>query len=163
MTVWLKMVTSWRFFRRSAAVELGYLVRDAIDAAAMLESVSDPEFGGTVIFSGTVRAGPEDGPVVAIEYSAYEEMAEAEFERIAAEVNRRWPQATVALRHRLGRVPIGEASIVIAAAAPHRVDAFEVCRYVIDEVKVRVPIWKREFLDDGAARWRANAEDEKVI
>ncbi len=107
-------------------------------------------------FCGTVRAGPEDGPVVAIEYSAYDQMAESEFSNILSEVSGRWPEASVALRHRLGRVPTGEASIVIAVAAPHRAEAFEVCRHVIDEVKVRVPIWKREFVDDGEGHWRSN-------
>ena len=134
-----------------------YLVREAIDSAALLDSVSTPAFGGTVLFCGTVRAGPEDGPVVAIEYSAYDPMAESECARIEAEVEKRWPGLRMALRHRLGRVPIGEASIVIAVAAPHRAEAFEVCRYVIDEVKVRLPIWKREYLDDGEKRWRSNA------
>ncbi len=131
-------------------------MRDAIDAGALLDTVSDATLGGTVLFCGTVRAGPDDGPVVAIEYSAYDQMAESEFAEIVAEVSERWPDVAVALQHRLGTVPIGEASIVIAAAAPHRVEAFEVCRFIIDEVKVRVPIWKREFLDDGEARWRSN-------
>ena len=135
---------------------MSYLVRDAIDATALLKSVSNQVLGGTVLFSGTVRAGPEDGPVVAIEYSAYDQMAESEFSRIMTEVTERWPDVAAVLRHRLGTVPIGEASIVIAAASPHRAEAFEVCRYVIDAVKTRVPIWKREFLDDGKARWRCN-------
>ena len=136
---------------------MGYLVRDRIDDANLLEAVSGPGLGGTVVFLGTVRAGPEDGPVVAIEYSAYDQMAEAEFARIEADVQDRWDGVRVAFQHRLGRVPIGEASIVIVAAAPHRNEAFEACRYVIDEAKARVPIWKREFLDDGANRWRSNA------
>lgn len=135
---------------------MGFLVRSPIDAGALLEAVSGSTLGGTVLFSGTVRAGPDDGPVVAIEYSAYDEMAESEFANVVAEVAERWPNTTVALRHRLGRIPVGESSIVIVAAAPHRAEAFEVCRYVIDEVKVRVPIWKREFLDDGDPRWRSN-------
>ena len=150
-------MTSWPSFRRSAVVEVGYLVRETIDAAALLDAVSDPGLGGTVVFCGTVRAGPEDGPVVAIEYSAYDQMAEVECERIETEVIKRWPGVALALRHRLGRVPVGDASIVIAVAAPHRAEAFDICRYVIDEVKVRLPIWKREFLDDGDVRWRPNA------
>ena len=141
---------------------MSYLVRDKIDAAALLSSVADPLLGGTVLFCGTVRAGPDDGPVVAIEYSAYDEMAESECERIVAEAAKRWSDVAVAMRHRLGRVPIGDASIVIAVAAPHRADAFEACRYVIDEVKERVPIWKREFLSDGEARWRDNATEKAV-
>ena len=136
---------------------MGYLVNGNIDTAALLEAVSSSELGGTVLFCGTVRSSPEDGPVVAIEYSAYDQMAEAEFERIEGEVEPRWEGVRVAMQHRLGMVPVGEASIVIAAAAPHRNEAFEACRYVIDEAKARVPIWKREFLDDGENRWRSNA------
>ena len=136
---------------------MGHLVREAIDTASLIEAVSSPAFGGTVVFCGTVRAGPEDGEVVAIEYSAYEQMAETECARIEAEVAERWSGAAVAWQHRLGRVPVGEASIVIAVAAPHRAEAFEVCRFLIDEAKERLPIWKREFLDDGEVRWRSNA------
>jgi len=141
---------------------LSYLVRDEIDPAALLASVAGPSLGGTVVFCGTVRAGPDDGPVVAIEYSAYDEMAESECERIVAEAGKRWSEIAVAMRHRLGRIPIGDASIVIVVAAPHRAEAFAACRYVIDEVKMRVPIWKREFLSDGEARWRDNATEKAV-
>jgi molybdopterin synthase catalytic subunit len=135
---------------------VSYLVRDTIDTRALLERVSDDTRGGAVLFCGTVRAGPDDGPVKAIEYSAYDQMAESEFANIVAEAAERWPDVALELEHRLGRVPVGEASIAIAAAAPHRAEAFDVCRFVIDETKVRVPIWKREFRDDGETRWRSN-------
>jgi molybdopterin synthase catalytic subunit len=85
-------------------------------------------------------------------------MAESEFARIVAEAAEHWPDVSVAVEHRLGRVPIGQASIAIAAAAPHRAEAFEACRFLIDETKIRVPIWKREFLESGDARWRSNEE-----
>ena len=147
---------SWPFFHLWPGGDLSYLVWDRIDAAELVEAVSDNGYGGTVLFSGTVRSSAEDGPVVAIEYSAYEEMAESEFGRIVSEVDDRWPEARVRVQHRLGRVPVGDASVVIAAAAPHRAEAFEICRYTIDEVKKRVPIWKREFLAEGDARWRSN-------
>ena len=137
---------------------MGYLVHDVIDTDALLNRVADSTRGGTVLFCGTVRAGPEDGPVTAIEYSAYDDMAESEFAKIVDEAAERWPEVFVVVEHRLGKVPIGEASIAIAAAAPHRAEAFDVCRFVIDQVKVRVPIWKREFLDDGDTRWRSNEE-----
>ncbi len=135
---------------------MSYLVRDTIQPVKLINAVSDPGCGGIVLFSGTVRASSEDGPVSAIEYSAYDSMAEAECERIVLEAKERWPDGRLAMEHRLGRVPLGEASIIIAAAAPHRSEAFEMCRYVIDEVKVRVPIWKREFFEEGEARWRSN-------
>jgi molybdopterin synthase catalytic subunit len=91
--------------------------------------------------------------VTAIEYSAYEEMVEAEFGRLLADAGTRWPEARIAVRHRLGEIPVGEASIAIAAAAPHRAEAFEACRYVIEEVKRRIPVWKKERRSDGTEVW----------
>lgn len=122
----------------------------------LLAEVAAPHCGGMSTFLGTVRSGPEEaahGGVTGIEYSAYEAMADAEFERIVSEAHARWPGARVAVRHRLGLVPVGEASIAIAVAAPHRAGAFDACRYVIEQVKRRVPIWKRERHADGTAMW----------
>lgn len=130
-----------------------HLTRTPISIDRLLGEVSAPECGATCLFLGTVRSGPEEGGVTAIEYSAYEAMAEAEFEGILAEARSRWPAARLAVQHRLGAVPVGEASIAIAAAAPHRAAAFEACRYVIEEVKRRLPIWKKEFRVDGTAVW----------
>jgi len=95
----------------------------------------------------------DEDDVTGIEYSAYEEMAIAEIERMLAEARAQWPEARVRLQHRLGLVPLGEASIAIAAAAPHRDEAFAACRYVIEEVKKRLPIWKKELHVDGSATW----------
>ena len=120
-----------------------YLTRSSISVDALLADVSTPECGGTCVFLGTVRDGPEEHGVTAIEYSAYEEMVEGE----------RWTGARVAVRHRLGRIPAGEASIAIVTAAPHRAQAFEACRYVIEEVKRRVPVWKKELRVDGTEVW----------
>ena len=130
-----------------------HLTHDAITADALLALVQGPERGGTCVFLGTVRDGPDDGGVTAIEYSAYDAMAEAEIARMLAEAVERWPDARVALRHRLGTIPVGEASIAIAAAAPHRDEAFAACRYVIEEVKKRLPIWKKEMHADGTTTW----------
>src|SRR5207248_5152097 len=105
------------------------------------------------VFLGTVRNGPDDQGVTGIEYSAYEEMVEAEFVRLLTDARARWPEARIAVRHRLGTIPVGEASIAIAAAAPHRAQAFEACRYVIEEVKRRVPVWKKELRVDGSEVW----------
>lgn len=132
---------------------MAYLSRGPLPVEALIREVAGPERGGTCVFLGTVRSGPEDGGVTEIEYSAYDAMAEAELERILAEARERWAAARVALRHRVGRVPAGEASIAIAAAAPHRAEAFAACRYVIDEVKRRLPMWKKEYRADGTAEW----------
>ncbi len=133
---------------------MSYVTRESIDVSALLARVADPGRGGTVLFLGSVRRGPDDGPVEAIEYSAYEEMVRAEFDRILAEARERWPEARLAARHRVGVVPAGEPSIAVVAAAPHRGEAFEACRFAIEEAKRRVPVWKKERFDDGGTRWR---------
>lgn len=130
-----------------------YLTREPIQPARLLAAVSDPGLGGAVLFLGSVRRGGADGPVSAIEYSAYEDMLSAEFDRILAEARSQWPAGRIAVCHRVGRIPAGEASIGIAAAMPHRAEAFAACRYVIEEVKRRLPVWKQEWLDDGTRRW----------
>lgn len=130
-----------------------YLTTAPLSLEALLAEVSAPHCGGTCSFLGTVRDGPEDGGVTAIEYSAYDAMAEAELDRIVAEARRQWADARVALRHRLGLVAAEEASIAIAVATPHRADAFAACRYVIEEVKKRLPVWKKELRADGTATW----------
>lgn len=130
---------------------MSHLTRAPLDAAALLRDVSAPERGGTALFLGTVRA--DEGQVTGIEYSAYAAMADAELDRIVAEALDRWPDARIAVQHRLGLVRAGEASIGIAAAAPHRAAAFDACRYVIEEVKRRLPVWKRELHRDGTSVW----------
>ena len=130
-----------------------YTTREAISPQALLGEVAAPTCGATCLFLGTVRDGPEDGGVTAIEYTAYETMVAAELDRILAEARRQWPAARLSVRHRLGLVATEEASVGIAAAAPHRAEAFAACRYVIEEVKRRVPVWKKELRADGSALW----------
>lgn len=130
-----------------------HLTHETIRIDTLLAEVQGPVRGGTCVFLGTVRNGPDEGGVTGIEYSAYDAMAEAEIGRMLAEARDRWPEARVALRHRLGMIPAGEASIGIAAAAPHREEAFAACRYVIEAVKQRLPIWKKEVRVDGTTTW----------
>ena len=132
---------------------MSYVTRDRLSVERLLAEVSAPERGGTCVFLGTVRNGSDEPGVTAIEYSGYEEMVEAEFGRLLADAGRRWPEARIAVRHRLGVIPSGEASIAIAAAAPHRAEAFEACRFVIEEVKRRIPVWKKELRVDGTETW----------
>jgi molybdopterin synthase catalytic subunit len=127
-----------------------HLTRHPIDAADLLAEVQSAERGGTCVFLGTVR---NDAGVTGIEYSAYDAMAGEEIERILSDAQAQWPEARVTLQHRLGLIPVGEASIAIAAAAPHRAEAFAACRYVIEEVKKRLPIWKKELRGDGSEKW----------
>ena len=127
-----------------------HLTRHRLDVADLLAEVQSAVRGGTCVFLGTVR---NDADVTGIDYSAYEPMAFEEIERILGEAMGKWPDTRVMLQHRLGVIPVGEASIAIAAAAPHRDDAFAACRYVIEEVKQRLPIWKKELRGDGSATW----------
>jgi molybdopterin synthase catalytic subunit len=145
---------------------MAYLVADPIDVGALLALVQSPERGGVASFLGTVRNHHGGRDVLRLEYSAYGPMAEAECARIVAEAESRWDVA-VALRHRVGKLEIGDTAVAIAAASAHRDEAFLACRYVIEEVKRRVPIWKREVYADGPVEWvggeagkRASGEGE---
>jgi molybdopterin synthase catalytic subunit len=133
-----------------------------LDLAAVSAAVADPEHGGAVTFSGTTRREADLHAVEAIEYEAYPELALAEMGRIVEEAEARFG-ARVALAHRTGRVEVGAPSVIVAASAPHRPAAFAACRYAIDELKARVPIWKRTDHADGRTRWldgRTGAERE---
>jgi molybdopterin synthase catalytic subunit len=109
--------------------------------------------GAVDVFVGTVRDHHEGKAVVDLSYTAYKEMAEAEFGRIAAEAAGKWRIGKVYVAHRTGRLGIGEASVVIAVSAPHRAESFEACRYVIEELKKRAPVWKEEFYAAGGKAW----------
>ncbi|MEO8226989.1 MAG: molybdenum cofactor biosynthesis protein MoaE [Gemmatimonadota bacterium] len=129
-----------------------HLTHAAIDAAALAHRVQSPARGAAVSFLGLVRDHHGGRTVERLDYSAYEPMAETECARIVSEAESRWPVA-IALEHRLGRLTIGDVAVAVVAAAPHRAVAFEACRFVIDEVKARVPIWKREHYSDGTVGW----------
>ena len=136
----------------SPEADVTYLTNASLDLGRLVSRVSAPGRGGIACFLGVVRDHQGGRAVESLDYSAYEPMAEAECARILAEARGRW-QAEVALEHRLGHLAVGEAAVAIAAAAPHRDAAFAACRYVIDEVKRRVPIWKRERYADGTEVW----------
>jgi molybdopterin synthase catalytic subunit len=129
------------------------VTRDPITLEPLLAEVTGSVRGGTCVFLGTVRDAPEDGGVVEIEYTGYEAMIETEFATILAEIRDRWPDARAAARHRLGPVPLGATSVAIVVAAPHRDEAFTACRYLIEAVKARLPIWKKEARRDGSGVW----------
>jgi MoaE-MoaD fusion protein len=118
-----------------------------------LEAVAAPEAGGTVLFLGTVRDHSDQMErVERLEYSAYREMAEQVLGEVAQEATRRWPLNGVAIFHAVGDLSIGDPTVVVACSSGHRGEAFEACRFVIDEVKRRTPIWKKEVGPDGE-RW----------
>lgn len=115
---------------------------------ALVARVSHPGAGGIVTFLGTVRDNANDKSVKFLEYEAYPELAERMLAQIGAETRERWHDVHIAIAHRIGRLNIGEASVIIAASAPHRAEAFSACRYAIERLKVILPVWKKEFASD---------------
>ncbi len=124
---------------------------EPLSADALADAVTVPEAGGVVVFLGVVRDNNAGRRVVALEYEAHVPMAEAKMKEIGEAVYRRWPDVQqVAMAHRIGRLGIGDASVIIAVSAAHRQQAFEACHFAIDRLKETVPIWKREIFEDGA-------------
>jgi molybdopterin synthase catalytic subunit/molybdopterin converting factor small subunit len=125
------------------------LVEGPIDAEAVAAEVADDRAGAIATFQGTVRSQSRGRSVIALEYEAYSGMAEQVMAEIADEVKARYELCRVAVTHRIGRVEIGETSVAIAVSAPHRHDALAACRDVIDALKERVPLWKKELYEGG--------------
>jgi molybdopterin synthase catalytic subunit len=124
-----------------------------IDHHALTESVRSSQSGAVVLFLGTVREMTEGRRTVALEYEGYPQMAEAKLAELEAQARSRWPIDRVGIIHRLGRLEIGDISVAIAVSCPHRKPAFEAGQFLIDELKVSVPIWKQENWDDGTTEW----------
>ena len=124
------------------------LTRSPIDLAAL--QAPAPGDGALCLFVGVVRDNHAGRAVRRLEYESYEEMALAEMQAIEQEARRRWPLGDIRIVHRLGGLEIGEASVAVAVVSPHRAEAFEACRYAIDALKKRAPIWKKEFYADGS-------------
>ena len=129
------------------------VVTRPIDVASLIQEVADEHHGATVVFIGTVRSTNEGREVREIEYTAYEEMAEREMNVILGEASGANDATLLVAEHRVGLLAVGEASIVIAAAHERRACALDAMRYAIDEMKSRVPIWKREVYADGSQSW----------
>ena len=129
-----------------------HLRRSPLDPAALAQAVSSPGHGAVVTFVGVVRDHHAGRGVIRLDYSAYEPMADAECARILAEAAARWP-VTARVEHRVGSLAVGDAAVVVAVAGAHRGEAFDACRWIIDEVKRCVPIWKREEYADGTVAW----------
>lgn len=126
------------------------ITRDPIDLCKILVDAKDKSAGGTVLFIGSVRDHNEEGPVSEIHYEAYKEMAEDKIAEIENEVRKRWEIKKFVALHRIGNLKVNEISVAVAVSTEHRKEAFEACRYAIDEIKTRVPIWKKEVSDSGA-------------
>ena len=129
------------------------ILREPINVAALISSATNPESGALSVFVGTVRNRNDERSVSGIEYSAYEPMAEKELQLISAEALDRFDIKTLVVEHRIGTLSIGDASVVIVTGAEHRGAAIDCTRFVIEEIKKRVPIWKLEHYADGTREW----------
>jgi len=129
------------------------LTSQPIDTTAVLAAVSTPAAGAVVLFLGTTREFTNGRQTVFLEYDCYPQMAEKKLAELATEAKSRWPLTGVAIVHRLGHVPLGEASVAIAVSSPHRKAAFAAGEWLIDTLKEIVPIWKKENWADGTCDW----------
>jgi molybdopterin synthase catalytic subunit len=129
------------------------LLRDPIDPGALRAALADPACGGFATFEGWVRDHNEGRRVRHLEYEAYDELAVREAQRIIAEAAARFGIAHAACAHRLGELAVGELAVWVGVSAAHRHEAFLACRYIIDEIKHRLPIWKKEHYVDGDSGW----------
>lgn len=126
------------------------VVEEKIDASTLLEEVSNPRAGAVVLFLGTARDhSPGKDGITHLEYEAYSEMVEAKIREVVEEAIGRWPLEGVVVEHRVGIVEVGEPAVAVAVAAQHRQEAFEAGKYLIDELKARAPIWKKEHTAQG--------------
>ena len=137
------------------------MTSEPIDAAELVADAQTDESGAVSVFYGVVRNHNLGRRVLYLEYDAYPPMAEKKMREIAEEVRARWPVTGVAMRHRTGRLEIGEPSVVIAVASPHRADAIEACHYAIDRLKSIVPVWKKEVFEGGEEWLEGTAIDEE--
>ena len=134
------------------------ITAEPIDVGALAQAIRDERCGAVVTFEGVVRSRSDDGRAVdGLSYEAHEPMALEIFDAIAAEARERFGPCEFAIVHRTGSLRIGEVAVAVVAASPHRAVAFDACRYAIDELKARAPIWKKEHYTDGSAQWRENS------
>ena len=129
------------------------IVHQPIDLAALIAEVAASSNGATVLFTGSVRELSEGRSVSGIDYDAYEAMAAEELARIVREATERFGSTHVVAEHRVGSLALGEVSVAIAVGHPRRAPAFEAARYVIEEIKLRLPVWKQELFTDGTREW----------
>ncbi len=129
------------------------LTNDPIDYTALTERVRSPAAGAVVLFLGTVREMTAGRQTVALDYEAYPEMAQAKMAELEQTARQRWPVVEVEIIHRLGHLELGDVSVAIAVSCPHRQQAFEAGKFLIDEFKQIVPIWKKENWIDGSTEW----------
>ncbi|WP_166831973.1 molybdenum cofactor biosynthesis protein MoaE [Thalassoroseus pseudoceratinae] len=129
------------------------LTHDPIDITAVTESVRSTQSGAVLVFLGTVREMTGDRQTIALDYDAYPEMATAKMNELEQEAREKWPIDQLAIVHRLGHLELGDVSVIVAVSCPHRGDAFAAGKWLIDTLKVTVPVWKKENWADGTTEW----------
>jgi molybdopterin synthase catalytic subunit len=139
------------------------IVRDPIDSGEIVENLKAPEDGALVVFDGFVRNSFKGHATEYLVYEAYEAMAYAKMREIGVQIREKFPIHRLAIVHRLGRLEIGETSVLIAVSSPHRAAAFDACRYAIDTLKRTVPIWKKEYFVGGAVWAEGETPSQKAI
>jgi len=139
--------------KRGDNIEMIHLTTSPIDYAALTESVRSNAAGAVVLFLGTVREMTDGRQTIALDYEAFPQMAEAKLAELLVEARCKWPIIQAAIAHRLGRLELGDVSVAVAVSTPHRQQAFEAGKYLIDRLKMVVPIWKKENWADGSTEW----------
>lgn len=138
------------------------VVTDSLNVDKYISAVADSGAGAITTFLGVTRDNFQGKMVYKLEYEAYEPMARRMLQKICQEVGRKWAVKRIALAHKIGSCGVGETSVIIAVSSAHRKDSLEACHWVIDELKARVPIWKKEFFEDGEV-WKENVEAKHLV
>ncbi|KAK3098543.1 hypothetical protein FSP39_020482 [Pinctada imbricata] len=136
------------------------IVEDKLDVNHITNLVTSPSCGAVSMFIGTTRDNFDGKKVLRLEYEAYIPMARKKMTEVCDQIRQKWNVHSIAMLHRIGVVPVTEASIVIAVSSPHRKESLEAVQYAIDTVKAIVPIWKKEIYDDDSSTWKENKECE---
>ncbi len=139
-----------------------HLQHEGLDINRVTDFLYHPAAGGVDIFVGTTRQWTDDRETSELSYECYEAMALREMDALIQDAMSRWSIVRTCILHRLGVVPVAEASVIIGVSTPHRVDAFEACRFLIDRLKVQVPIWKKEHYSDGTTEWVQGSTSPEV-
>jgi len=138
------------------------ILSEAIEITSLIPLISTPQAGALDIFLGVTRAESQRREVLYLEYETYEPMALIEMSKLEKEAREKFKLLGCVMLHRVGRVDIGEASVAIAVSSSHRREAFEGCRFLIDQLKKTVPIWKREFFADGGVEWSGDSPEKRA-
>jgi molybdopterin synthase catalytic subunit len=139
----------------SSANDIVELQSTPLDIGAGIDAVGAGDGGGVAVFVGTTRrdTNASGRELVALDYEAYREMAVEQMRRLAEEARQRWPIVRIVMLHRTGVVKVGQPSVLVAVSTPHRAEAFEACRFLIDQLKAQATIWKKEIWGDGSVTW----------